>query len=215
MFAFWRRGFDAVSVAELTSLMGIAAPSLYAAFGDKRSLFREVIYAYHRDYGVFFDEALSAETTVRRGVDRALRAAAVEYTHPSRPPGCLVLSAAVNCTTKSADVEALLRKRREANVAALRDRISADVTDGVLPAETRADGLARYVGAVLQGMSQQARDGASAEDLLTVAELAMTAWPSDEPRSDRTQPYPRDATAARPPTVQNGFDVGDREDRVS
>ena len=34
MYEFWRRGFDAVSVAELTASMGITPPSLYAAFGD-------------------------------------------------------------------------------------------------------------------------------------------------------------------------------------
>jgi TetR/AcrR family transcriptional regulator, copper-responsive repressor len=181
MFEFWRRGFDGVSVAELTARIGIAAPSLYAAFGDKRSLFREVVEAYAGSYGAFFEEALAAETTVRRGVALALASAAVEYTRPDRPRGCLVLSAAVNCGAGSADIEALLRKRREANEAALRERIAADVSRGVLPGTVRADALARYTGAVLQGMSQQARDGASAENLLAVAELTMRAWPPDGP----------------------------------
>ncbi len=177
MFEFWRRGYDAVSMAELTARMGIAAPSLYAAFGDKRSLFREVVDTYTGSYGAFFDRALAAEETVGRGVHRALRTAAVEYTRPDRPPGCLVLSAAVNCGTASADVEALLRERREANTAALRERIVTDIAAGVLPAATRAEALARYVGAVLQGMSQQARDGAHAADLLAVVDVAMAAWP--------------------------------------
>jgi AcrR family transcriptional regulator len=184
MFEFWRRGFDAVSMAELTARMGIAAPSLYAAFGDKRSLFREVVETYAGGYGAFFDEALAAEATVGRGVGRALRAAAIEYTRPDRPRGCLVLSAAVNCATGSADIEALLRERRQANVTALRERIRIDTDAGVLPATTDAGALARYVGAVLQGMSQQARDSATAADLLAVVDLAMTAWPADAAPAD-------------------------------
>jgi len=179
MFEFWRRGYDAVSVAELTARMGIAAPSLYAAFGDKRSLFREVVDTYAGSYGAFFDEALMAEETVRRGVDRALRTAAVEYTRADRPRGCLILSAGVNCAAASADVEAFLRERRQANLAALRERIVTDVTAGALPATTGAEPLARYVGAVLQGMSQQARDGADAADLLEVVDVAMAAWPAE------------------------------------
>ncbi len=182
MFEFWRRGFDGVSVSELTTRMGIAAPSLYAAFGDKRALFREALDAYLDSFGGFFEEALVAEPTVRRGVRRALRSAAVEYTRPGRPRGCLVLSAAVACAASSADVEALLRDRREANLAALRERIAADMAAGVLAPTIGADTLARYTGAVLQGLSQQARDGASAEELLGVVEAAMTSWPLSGPR---------------------------------
>jgi TetR/AcrR family transcriptional regulator, copper-responsive repressor len=48
---------------------------------------------------------------------------------------------------------------------------------GELPAETDARALARFAGAVLRGMSQQARGGASREELTAVAETAMCAWP--------------------------------------
>jgi AcrR family transcriptional regulator len=183
MFEFWRRGFDGVSVAELTAEIGIAAPSLYAAFGDKRQLFREAVDAYQGTFGGFFEAALAAEPTVRLGVHRALRAAAIEYTRPERPRGCLVLSAAVACAGGSADIEALLRERREANLTALRDRIEADQAVGLLARHASADTLARFTGAVLQGMSQQARDGATTDELLTVADAAMAAWPSSGPGS--------------------------------
>lgn len=180
MFEFWRRGFDGVSVAELTARIGIAAPSLYGAFGDKRALFRAAVDAYTDRFGGFFEEALRAEPTVRRGVHRALRVAAMEYTHPDRPRGCLILSAAVACATDSTDIQTLLRDQRDANLAALRARIATDISAGVLPAATSPDTLARYTGAVLQGMSQQARDGADAEQLLEVAETAMHAWPAEQ-----------------------------------
>jgi hypothetical protein len=37
--------------------------------------------------------------------------------------------------------------------------------------------LARFYACVIQGTSQQARDGATAEELLDVATTAMAAWP--------------------------------------
>ena len=43
---FWRDGFEATSIRELAAEMGLKAPSLYNAFGDKRSLFREVLRRY-------------------------------------------------------------------------------------------------------------------------------------------------------------------------
>ena len=46
MRLFWQHGFEATSIAELTQAMGITPPSLYAAFGDKRGLFREAVALY-------------------------------------------------------------------------------------------------------------------------------------------------------------------------
>lgn len=120
---------------------------------------------------------MGEEPTARRGVARFLREAAGEYTATGRPRGCLMLSAAANCS--SAEVVEVLRRRRAANVREMRRRIQADADAGVLPASTDAGALARYTAVVIQGMSQQARDGASRAALEEVAELAMQAWPED------------------------------------
>ncbi|MFC7819742.1 TetR/AcrR family transcriptional regulator [Streptomyces sp. NPDC057367] len=175
LMAFWEHGYEATSVTDLTRAMGIGAPSLYAAFGDKRSLFEEVVQVYGARYGSFGDRALAEEPTARAGVERMLREAAAEYTAPGRPHGCLVIHAAANCST--AEVEESLRRRRNANIAAIESRIDADVAAGALPADTDAAALARYTGAMIQGMSQQARDGASRTELEALAEIALAVWP--------------------------------------
>lgn len=175
MFAFWERGYEATSISDLTASLGISAPSLYAAFGDKRRLFDEVVVVYGGRYGDFAAVALAEEPTARAALGRILHEAAEVYTDPAHPPGCMVISAAVNTT--SDEVAQALRMRREANLVAFESRIRADVATGELPAGTDTRALARYVGAVLQGMSQQSRDGAGREELEAVAELAMRAWP--------------------------------------
>lgn len=177
LMAFWEHGYEATSVSDLTRAMGIGAPSLYAAFGDKQSLFDEVVRVYAGTHGAFADRALAEEPTAREGIARVLREAAAEYTDPAHPHGCMVVHAATNCTNP--EVEALLRERRNANIAALEARIRADVAAGLLPAGTDAAALARHAGAMLQGMSQQARDGARREELEALAEIAMAIWPHD------------------------------------
>ncbi|MCT7353839.1 TetR/AcrR family transcriptional regulator [Streptomyces sp. 15-116A] len=175
LLAFWEHGYEATSVSDLTRAMGIGAPSMYAAFGDKRALFDEVVRVYGVRHGSFVDRALAEEPTARAAVGRILREAATAYTEPGRPAGCLVVHAAANCS--DAEVERSLRERREANIAAFEHRIRADITAGVLPEDADAAALARYAGAMIQGMSQQARDGARREELEALAEIAMSVWP--------------------------------------
>src|SRR5262249_53835635 len=43
---FWKRGFEATSVRDLADAMGISAPSLYNAYGDKRALFAQALDRY-------------------------------------------------------------------------------------------------------------------------------------------------------------------------
>ncbi|MFC0846225.1 TetR/AcrR family transcriptional regulator [Streptomyces noboritoensis] len=172
---FWEHGYEATSVAGLTRAMGIGAPSLYAAFGDKKALFDEVVGAYGQTYGVFIRRAFAEESGARATIGRILREAATEFTLTGRPRGCLVLSAAVNCTSR--EVEEALREVRDGNLAEFERLIAADVATGALPAGTDPRALARFSVAVFQGMSQQARDGAPEEELAAVAELAMRGWP--------------------------------------
>lgn len=189
--SFWEQGYEATSISDLTRAMGISAPSLYAAFGDKRALFDEVVAEYGRLYGGFISRAVAEEPTARRGVERALREAAAEYTAPGRPRGCLVISAALNISPASAEVAASLREMRRSNLREIASAVRADVAAGELPADTDADALADYVGAVIQGISQQARDGAERTALEAVVELTMRAWPETAAES-------RSAAGARP-----------------
>ncbi|GAA1924470.1 TetR/AcrR family transcriptional regulator [Streptomyces durmitorensis] len=172
---FWEHGYEATSVTDLTRAMGIGAPSMYAAFGDKQSLFEEVVVLYGRTHGSISERAFAQEPTVRGGVARMLREAADKYTEAGHPRGCLVIYAATNCATP--EVESALRDRRNANISSIESRIKAATATGELPPHTDAPALARYTGAVLQGMSQQSRDGASRQELEAVAELAMRVWP--------------------------------------
>ncbi|MCT4355353.1 TetR/AcrR family transcriptional regulator [Streptomyces sp. Je 1-79] len=174
--AFWEHGYETTSVSDLTRAMGISAPSLYAAFGDKKALFEEVVQAYAVSYGAYGGRAFEEEPTARGAFGRMLTEAADVFTDPAHPRGCLMISAAINCSNP--EVEQALRDRRNSNLTSFEERIRRGADAGELAAGTDAATLARLFGAVLQGMSQQARDGATRAELEAVADAAMLAWPA-------------------------------------
>lgn len=170
---FWTYGYETTSIASLTEAMGIKPASLYAAFGDKRQLFDEAVQLYTRTYG----SPPPTGPDARSGIAAMLRQLAADYTDPTHPPGCIIITGATNCSPGSQDVKAKLRAMREGTKASIAACIRADVDAGLLPADTDADGLATFYAAVIQGMNQQACDGAGGETLERVVDLAMAAWP--------------------------------------
>jgi TetR/AcrR family transcriptional regulator, copper-responsive repressor len=177
MHIFWEHGYEGATISELTAAMGITAPSLYTAFGDKERLFWEAIERYVEGPGSGLPRALAEEPTARGAIERLLREAANELTRSSHPRGCMMTMAAMNCTVASSHIQAALAKRRAAAETGMRERILQGVREGELPADTDAAALARLFTAVYGGMSMQAKDGATRAQLLATAEAAMRAWP--------------------------------------
>ncbi|MGB3441536.1 MAG: hypothetical protein WBA97_22540 [Actinophytocola sp.] len=56
------------------------------------------------------------------------------------------------------------------------ERVDRGIAEGDVPAGADAAGVAAFYNAAMQGMSVQARDGASRATLIAVAERADAAW---------------------------------------
>lgn len=178
MQLFWRQGYESTSIADLTKAMGISPPSLYAAFGDKERLFLEAVERYGGHAGRTPESILSEASSAREAVERLLDAAARQFTDPCHPPGCMVVSAATNCSADAAHIQAALAARRRGAEAKLKARIERGMKEGELPPRTDCGALAKFYCTVIEGMSTQARDGASRRSLLATAAVALRAWPA-------------------------------------
>jgi AcrR family transcriptional regulator len=177
MLVFWRYGYEAASLHELTTAMGITPPSLYAAFGDKEHLFLEAVERYSAKNCDALDCLFAQAPTARDAIERLLQSTAVEHTCPSHPPGCLVATAATNCSASAEHVQDAMTQRRSDVETKVRERIERGISDGDLAADTDAAALAVFYITVIHGMSTQARDSGNRDKLLAIAAVAMRAWP--------------------------------------
>lgn len=157
--AFWRDGFDKVTVARLVAETGVAAASLYAAFGDKQAMFDLAAARYSARLDTALARDLATDTALE-AVDNLLRSAAENFASESQPAGCLVMA------------EPQLAHRRETTRTATLDRLRAGHRDGEFARDPEA--INEFLNAVLAGMAARAREGASRAVLMQIAEQAAT-----------------------------------------
>jgi len=164
MRMFWRLGYEGVSMADLTSRLGIAAPSLYAAFGSKADLYRQALKRYEETSAFLDISAFDATTTLEEAVRRMLLASVAAVTSPDRERGCMISDGMTACGSEHAELAKELSQRR----TRFRDLLARRLERWRNRPSARA--LARHLAAVMQGISIQARDGASARELGTIVE---------------------------------------------
>jgi AcrR family transcriptional regulator len=189
MEIFWALGYEGATLTDLQEAMGgITAPSFYAAFGSKESLFREAVELYKKTAGAPMLRALTEGPTARESVEAMLYAAVESFSRPNTPHGCMLITGAINCMRANREVEDHLRDMRSRRQGIIRRRLRRGVTEGDLPPGLDLTALASFYTTVLDGLSTQARDGASRKALRAAVGCAMAAWDKlvAEQRPDRS-----------------------------
>ncbi|WP_233222244.1 TetR/AcrR family transcriptional regulator [Allosphingosinicella deserti] len=173
MHLFWKKGYCATSISDLTEAMGIGSPSLYAAFGSKEALYAEALGHYRETHEAIVWSRFSKANTATEAVEAFLQDSAAGLSRT--PNGCMVTLSAVGSEGQTA-LGALVAAARNVTLERLVARFEQAVAEGEIADTLDIHSLARFVQTVQNGMSLLARDGTSAAELATVAETAMLAW---------------------------------------
>lgn len=162
---FHARGYDAVSVADVTDALGINPPSFYAAFGNKGGLYKRVLDRYADTSAIPLSELLRPDRSVAVSLAAVLDDAARRYAADPAAAGCLVLEG-----TRCNDEEA-----REA--ARIFHVAAEDTIRRYIAARhpNEAERLTDFVSTTMLGMSAKARNGCRLDRLLATARLAALA----------------------------------------
>ena len=180
---FWKLGYEPASVPELCSAMGVNPPSMYAAFGSKAALFIEAMEHYERSYWEEPGRRFLAEPDLRRAVAGYFEDAARILLSPETPCGCMVVLAAVNLADSAGEVAQAVRRLRMATKEMFALRLRRAAGEGLIPPDADIPALAGTLNALLEGLSLQARDGLSQNELRAMAAHAASLIPSGGPRS--------------------------------
>ena len=172
MLLFWERGYEGTSMADLTEAMGLNPSSIYAAFGDKHALFQLAVKRYMEMRARYAGKALE-EPTLEKFV-RALFDNTVAFlTAPGHPPTCMTLAGAVGCSVEAKPARDLMTEIRKQNQAALRQRLLKARKSSELPKDINLDDYTRYLSTIIAGLSIQAANGSTKEELKRTTKMAL------------------------------------------
>ena len=172
MLLFWERGYEGTSVSDLTQAMGLNPSSIYAAFGDKHTLFQLAVKRYMEMRAQYAGKALEEPTLEK--VVRALFDNTVAFlTTPGHPPTCMTLAGAVGCSLDASPARDLMTKMRKQNQVALRERLLKARKSGELSKDIDVDDYTRYLSTIIAGLSIQAANGSTKAELNRTAQMAL------------------------------------------
>lgn len=159
---FHAKGFDVVSIGDLTKAFGINPPSFYAAFGSKLGLYKLVMERYAHNGAAVFQALLRNDRPVADCLSDVLLEAAKLYAADPYAAGCLVLEGISSDDKSAREVACSLHSAAE--------KMIHSYIAGHYPEE--ADRLTDFVGTVMSGLSARSRQGYSLERLEESARLA-------------------------------------------
>jgi AcrR family transcriptional regulator len=164
---FRTRGYAGTSLDDLVEATGLARPSLYAAFGDKRSLYLAALDRTIERVARSFDTLIASDLPLRESLAAMFRFVIDGYlTGEAGPSGCIMISTSAASAVDDTEV----RERLATFLAIEDERIEA-----LLAARGDADAYphARLVAAVIHSLSVRARAGATREELDAISQACI------------------------------------------
>jgi TetR/AcrR family transcriptional repressor of nem operon len=175
MELFWEKGFDGTSFADIEARTGVKKASLFAAYGDKRSLFLKALRAY-QESGRGAARALLTEGSPKAAIRRWFASAvATGMETDCARRGCFQVNSVVERALRDADVLALARENTDHLVDIVAEVVGRGQKAGEFRADVPASDFARYLVTSLHGMSVAAKAGLAGPEMDRIADIALSA----------------------------------------
>ncbi|GAA3373494.1 TetR/AcrR family transcriptional regulator [Streptomyces racemochromogenes] len=150
---FWRRGYEATSVADLVEHLGIGRASIYATFGSKHELYLKALDRYAETFDPLLLEQLSAPGPALPGVRAVVRRFAAEAASPAdRLSGCFITNTAAELASHDAAAARRVGVSWDRFETLLHSALVRAQGQGELGGERDPRALARMLLVLLQGV---------------------------------------------------------------
>ena len=173
MDAFWRKGFEATTLADLTACTHLNKASLYRVFGDKHQLFKAALKHYAETEFQAVRAVISETATPLENIRAAGHKIILDLAHDK---GCMMSNSMVELAPHDPEVKAMLQQFGETRVKALAGMIAQAQRGGEIRAELDPLDLARSLMIVFAGSSAMAKGFMTREQIIDNLENLIDSW---------------------------------------
>lgn len=174
MEAFWSKGYGATSMAELMEAMDLKKGSIYQTFGDKHSLFIDVLRRYNDVVYANFKEVFVQAETPYEGMRTLLTEFLVEFaTGEIRRKGCFTTNTLVELGPHDDEVKEIVIRQKKRMEKLFAEEISKGQKKGCFRKDIKASELAIAVNVVIVGVMADCKTGGFKERTTKVAETFL------------------------------------------
>ncbi|MFE6779667.1 TetR/AcrR family transcriptional regulator [Streptomyces sp. NPDC057702] len=154
---FWRRGYEATSMADLVTHLGVARASIYATFGGKRELYAKALERYSEQHGPDLVEELSQPGPALPAVRAVVGRFAAEAATDDERRGCFITNTAIELAPHDVAMARRVGASWDSIETALTSALIRAKAQGELPPERDPRALARMLLVLLQGLRVMGR----------------------------------------------------------
>ncbi len=183
---FWEYGYEATSMRDLAASMGLTAPSLYNAFGDKQTLYARALDRYldctTRDRLRRYEASMPPKEAIHKFFAEIIDQSIKDRKHR----GCFLVNSALEVAPHQSELGAVIAKQFADIEAFFRRCILAAQASGTAPRGVDAKNTARLLLGALLGIRVLARSASDRSLLEGVVRPALALL--DFPVRKRSKP---------------------------
>ena len=139
MRLFWHKGYSDTSMRDIVEHTGVAHAGIYAAFGDKRRLYRAALEHYDATHGSLLIGPLEASDAGRAAIDTFFATVVTRAKNGEFDDGCFMCNTAVELANIDDGLAAAARARSTAPRPSTRCRPTwSPASSGAIPAPSRS-----------------------------------------------------------------------------
>jgi TetR/AcrR family transcriptional repressor of nem operon len=169
---FWRKGYEATSLADLCEAMRMSKSTLYAVFGDKRQLFLSAIRAYSDNLLNELRKNYEMSAGPIEFIEQILRSVAREAGPRGERRGCLVMNSAAEFAQSDRDVARIVSHTLEQMAEIFATALARAKRDGKIRVGAPGS-MALYLVSTIAGMKTMVKGGRSEHELRLLVDIVM------------------------------------------
>jgi len=173
--AFWKKGYEGTSIADLEEATGLKRTSIYAAFGNKQKLYMTALKEYQKTSQESVQQCLNDVRTPMEKIRKILERTVSEGIEDPEKKGCFIVNASTERYLQCPTTTQFVLDNKDQFIKQLKTLFQEAKAQGELSESADENALAEYVFTLNLGLTNSIKNGMSKQTLLNSIDLGMKA----------------------------------------